>query len=58
MTYCQLTPAERYMLAALRKQGLNGAQIARSLGRHPSTIGREISRNRCLLDGRYRASKA
>ncbi len=58
MTYCQLTSAERYMLAALRKQGCNQSQIARSLGRHRSTISRELSRNRCLLDGRYRASKA
>ena len=58
MMYCQLTSAERYMLAALRKQGLNQSQIAASLGRHRSTICREIRRNRCRLDGRYRASKA
>ncbi|MBC7931732.1 MAG: helix-turn-helix domain-containing protein [Rubrivivax sp.] len=42
MTYCQLTSGERYMLAALRKQGLNQSQIARSLGRHRSTISREL----------------
>ncbi|MCA1850453.1 MAG: IS30 family transposase [Acidobacteria bacterium] len=58
MTYCQITSGERYMLAALRKQGLNQSQIARALGRHRSSIGREISRNSCRLDGRYRASKA
>ena len=58
MTYRQLTPEERYMLAALRRQGHNQAEIARSLGRHRSSIGREISRNRCRLDGHYRASKA
>jgi len=46
------------MLAVLTRQGLNGAQIARALGRHPSTISRELSPNRCRLDGRYRASKA
>jgi transposase, IS30 family len=34
MTYHQLTPGERYMLAALRRQGCNQAEIARSLGRH------------------------
>jgi IS30 family transposase len=58
MSYRQLTPEERYMLAALRRQGHNQAEIARSLGRHRSSIGREISRNRCRLDGHYRASKA
>jgi Helix-turn-helix domain len=40
MSYRQITPGERYMLAALRRQGLNQSQIARSLGRHRSTIGR------------------
>ena len=58
MTYCQLTPGERYMLAALRKQGFNQSQVAVALGRHRSTISRELSRNRCQLDGRYRVSKA
>jgi transposase, IS30 family len=46
------------MLAALRKQGLNQSQVARALGRHRSTISRELCRNRCRLDSRYRASKA
>src|SRR5687767_10348630 len=58
MTYRQITSAERYMLAALRKQGLNQSQIAAALGRHRSSIGREVRRNCCQLDGRYRASKA
>lgn len=58
MTYYQITSGERYMLAALRRQGLNQSQIAAALGRHRSTISRELCRNRCLLDGRYRASKA
>jgi transposase, IS30 family len=58
MTYCQLTSGERYMLAALRKQGLNQSQIAASLGRHRSTICRELSRNSSRLDGHYRPSKA
>jgi IS30 family transposase len=46
------------MLAALRKQGFNGSQIARALGRHRSTISRELGRNCCRLDGCYRVSKA
>ncbi len=58
MTYCQITPGERYMLAALRKQGFNQSQIAVALGRHRSTISRGLCRNSCRLDGRYRVSKA
>jgi IS30 family transposase len=58
MTYRQLSPEERYMLAALRKQGFNKAQIARALGRHRSTVGRELRRNSTRADGRYRASTA
>ena len=58
MTYCQLTPEERYMLAALRRQGLNPAEIARQLGRHRSTVYREVSRNSTRADGRYRAFTA
>lgn len=56
-TYRQLTPGERYELSALRKQGLRPAQIARALGRHRSTVTREIRRNRCS-DGAYRPATA
>ena len=58
MMYCQLTPGERYMLAALRKQGLNQSQVASALGRHRSTISREVRRNSSRLGGHYRPSKA
>lgn len=58
MTYHQITSGERDMLAALRKQGFNQSQIATALGRHRSTISRELSRNSCRLDGRDRVSKA
>src|SRR5215207_370400 len=58
MTYRQLTPEERYMLAALRGQGLNKSQIARALGRHRCTVGRELRRNSTRADGRYRATTA
>jgi IS30 family transposase len=57
MKYRQITSGERYMLAALRKQGSSAAAIARQLGRHPSTIAREIRRSQCN-DGAYRPSKA
>jgi len=58
MKYRQLSPAERYMLATLRRQGYNKSQIARLLGRHRSTVCRELRRNSTRADGRYRASTA
>jgi transposase, IS30 family len=56
-TYHQLTPGERYELSALRKQGFRPAAIARALGRHRSTITREIRRN-SRKDGAYRPATA
>jgi len=46
------------MLGRQRLQGLSNAAIARTLGRHRSTVGREFARNCCLYDGCYRPSKA
>jgi transposase, IS30 family len=58
MKYHQLTSGERYSLSALRAQGLNQSQIAKQLGRHRSTICRELKRNSARFDGHYRPSKA
>lgn len=59
MTYQQLTSYDRYILAALKRQGLTVQQIAIHMGRHRSTIYRELSRNSCHhIDGAYRPSKA
>jgi transposase, IS30 family len=60
LRYHQITPDERYRLAALRTQHppLSNAEMARQLGRHPSTISRELRRNAATHDGAYRPSKA
>jgi len=59
MTYKQLTYEERIILITLKQQGLSIRNIANQLGRHFSTIYRELSRNRCNgIDTAYRAFKA
>jgi len=58
MAYRQITSEERYTIAALRREGFKPAEIARRLGRHRSTISREVQRNRSRWDGSYRPSKA
>lgn len=40
-----LTQAERYQVHALRDAGLSLRGIGKRIGRHPSTIGRELRRN-------------
>ncbi len=54
--YTQLTREERYQISALKTAGQSKAQIAKVLGRHKSTIGREMARN-CGLRG-YRPKQA
>jgi IS30 family transposase len=58
MTYRQITFAERYTLGLLRQQGLSPGAIARVLGRHRSTIGREVQRNYTPRDRTYRPQLA
>jgi transposase, IS30 family len=56
--YSQLSQEERYTIAFLLRRHLKHSQIARELGRHRSTICREINRNKRAYDGGYRAEQA
>ena len=60
MSYNQLTLGERYTISKLRMSGYGSSEIARILGRHRSTVHREIQRNSVVQVGRwtYSASKA
>ena len=58
MEYCQLTQAERYSIAAMRRQKMTVAQMALRLGRHRSTVYREVERNKTTHNGHYGAEKA
>ena len=55
-SYTQLTRDERYQIYALRKAGHSQKEIAEVLGRSPSTINRELRRNRGLKG--YRPEQA
>jgi IS30 family transposase len=54
--YTQLTQEERYQIQALMKAGHNQTEITEILGRHKSTISRELRRNRGLRG--YRPKQA
>ena len=58
MMYRQITSGERYTLSALKREGLNQSEIAQRLGRHRSTVSREIRRNATPYDGGYRPELA
>ena len=58
MMYRQITFGERYAIGMLRRQGCTPSDIARILGRHRSTIIREVQRNRKVCDGGYRPQLA
>jgi transposase, IS30 family len=49
---------ERYELARLLELGLSRRQAAARLGRHPSTIGRELERNKDPRTGAYQPERA
>jgi transposase, IS30 family len=49
---------ERYELARLRESGLSVRAVARRLGRSPSTVSRELSRNADPRTGEYMPERA
>jgi IS30 family transposase len=53
MKYTQLTEGERYQIYGLLKEGFSQKAIARNLERHPSTISRELKRNKGLKGYRH-----
>ena len=56
MNYKHLSMEERYTIAAMRGQRVATVEIARALGRHRSTVYREVRRNCSAHDGYYRAT--
>lgn len=53
MKYTQLTEGERYQIYGLLKEGFSQKAIACNLERHPSTISRELKRNKGLKGYRH-----
>ena len=58
MAYKQLSDEDRYHISTLHKHRYPIQKIASELGRHRSTIYREIKRNAKQCDGGYRPSEA
>ena len=56
--YHHLSREERYLMIRLKATGISLTTVARCLGRDPSTISRELRRNRCTSDGGYRLEAA
>ena len=57
MSYKHLSQTERYQIYALMKAGQNLKTIARILGRHQSTVSREVLRNSGLRGYRPRQAE-
>lgn len=55
--YSHLTRSERDQIAELKAQGLGPTAIADAIGRHNSTVSRELRRN-AHADGAFRTAKA
>lgn len=59
-TYCDryLDREDRYELARLLEAGCSQAEAARRLGKHSSSVSRELTRNRCPRTGTYQPERA
>ena len=53
-----LTLEQRYTIVAMKKAGCSNKKIAETIGKHESVLSREISRNKDLRSGEYRADLA
>jgi len=53
-----LTQEQRYHIEAYKKAGYGNSDIAKDLGVHPSTVGRELKRNSSPIRQRYGAASA
>lgn len=53
MSWRHLTREERYQIEAMLRTHSSQAEIARALGRHPSTISRELKRNPTFVPCTY-----
>jgi IS30 family transposase len=51
--HTKLCLRERELLSSWKQQGLSNKECARRLGRHASTIGRELKRNRYLGNWKF-----
>ncbi len=58
MKYKHFCKTERHELSILRKKGYSPRAIAEELGKHPSSVSRELRRNKLVIEGRYEAKKA
>ena len=58
MAYHQITLFERVLIQDYLRQGKSAGDIAMQLGRHRSTIYREVERNCSRTDGSYRFQQA
>ena len=56
--YTQLTSEERDIIAVLRAQGVKPSEIAQVMGRHKSTICRELKRNKSPVYNVYLSHRA
>ena len=58
MKYAQLNAEERSAIATVKRLGWSVLEMAGELGRHRSTVARELQRNATPHDGWYRAGRA